>query len=223
MKKNIENIWKQVPADYYHKGISSNLFQFIWHSIKINVFKQLTNKTTPKKILDIGCAGGFFPNEVSKIFPKSQIIGVDVYKNAISFAKKNHPHISFYVADGHKLPFKTNTFDLVISYETIEHVVDPIKFLSEARRVLKPSGKALVVMDSGSLLFRIVWYFWENTKGKVWKSAHLHPFNHKELETIIKKAGFKITTKRFSHLGMEVSFLLQKSIRKSRPKNNHLS
>ena len=65
-------------------------------------------------------------------------------------------------------------------------------------------------MDSGSLLFRIVWWFWENSKGQVWQGAHLHPFHHNELEELIKKAGFSVQDKIFSFLDMEVTFVLKK-------------
>ena len=98
----------------------------------------------------------------------------------------------------------------MICYETIEHVTKPLAALKEMGRVLSKNGKLILTMDSGSLLFRIVWYIWENTKGSVWKGAHLHPFNHNQLEGLIKKAGFKIQRKIFSHLGMEVTFELTK-------------
>ncbi len=65
-------------------------------------------------------------------------------------------------------------------------------------------------MDSDSLLFRLVWFIWENSKGKIWKGAHLHPFHHTELEKLIQDSGFKIKDKIFSFLGMEVTFLLSK-------------
>ena len=65
-------------------------------------------------------------------------------------------------------------------------------------------------MDSGSLLFKIVWFVWENTRGKIWRGAHLHPFHHQQLERIIEDAGFKIRNKIFSFLNMEVTFVLSK-------------
>jgi len=71
-------------------------------------------------------------------------------------------------------------------------------------------GQAIIAMDSGNLLFRIIWWFWEKTFGNVWHGAHLHPFQHRDLEKVIKEVGFKITKKHFSHLGMEVSFVLRK-------------
>lgn len=208
--KKLIKIWNQVPVDYYEVGISKNPLQRFWHTRKLEVFKELVGQQKPQKILDIGCASGTITNRISSIFPKSKITGADIYPSAIEHAKRKYSHIRFVVADAHKLPFKDNFFGLVVCCETIEHVVDPKKVLKEIRRVIKKDGLAMVEMDSGSILFRIVWWIWEKTKGKVWQGAHLHPFHHTELEKIILKAGFKIVKRRLSHFGMAVSFVLEK-------------
>lgn len=208
--KKIHDIWNQVPPDYYEKGINANIFQRIWHTKKLSIFKDIINGIKCKKILDVGCAAGNFTNNISHIFPRAKITGIDAYSRAIEYGKNKYPHINFILADAHNLPFKNNSFDLIICYETIEHIIDPLKALKEMRRVLRNDGNALVVMDSGSLFFRIVWWVWKKTKGKVWQGAHLHPFNHHQLGILIKNAGFKISLKKFSHLGMDVSFVLKK-------------
>lgn len=208
--KKLEDIWNQVPTDYYEKGVKENILQRIWHTKKLYAFKQIANGVKCKRVLDIGCAGGTFTNNVSQVFPQAKITGIDVYSRAIKYGKKEYPHINFILADAQNIPFKDKSFDLVICYETIEHLINPLGALKEIRRVLKNDGVALIAMDSGSLLFRIVWWFWEKTKGKVWKDAHIHRLSHNDLETAIKKAGFKIRLKHFSHLGMEVSFVLKK-------------
>lgn len=209
-ERNLAKIWAQVPPDYYQKGVKTNPFQYLWHTHKMKVFEKLVGGKKFKKILDVGCAGGNMTNIISHIFPKSYIVGVDIYEKAINYARRHYPHIEFLVADAHHLPFKTSAFDLVVCYETIEHVLNPYKTLKEIKRVTNKGGTAIVAMDSGNLLFRIVWWIWENTRGKVWHGAHLHPLRHGELERLIRKTGFTIINKHFSHLGMEVSFVLKK-------------
>jgi|SRR3989344_347552 len=204
--KKIADILKKVPVDYYD---NTNLIQNLWHTRKINSLKQLIGNSNYSRILDIGCASGTLTKKISEICT-GEITAIDAYNKAIAYARKRHPEIKFLVADAHKLPFKSNFFDLIVSYETIEHLIDPPKALKEIHRVLKRNGRAIIAMDSGSLLFRIVWLFWENTKGKIWQGAHLHPFHHNELESVIKKAGLKILKKKFTHLGMEVTFILKK-------------
>ena len=206
-KKRLEQIWAQVPPDYYDQGIKKNLLQKLWHSQKLNQVTSLLPKEA-KRVLDVGCSSAILTAEVAKNLKKSKITGIDSYKKAIEFAKSKYPHLELLVADAHKLPFKDNTFDLVICTETLEHVTDPKKCLLEMKRVLKKNGRAIISMDSGSLTFRIIWYFWTKTKGRVWESAHLHEFNARVLEDLIKEAGFKITKKVYSHLGMAVTFLV---------------
>lgn len=210
-KKELINIWQQVPPDYYQKGVAKNPLQWLWHTLKIASFKKLAGNTEFYSILDVGCASGFMANKISQLFPESKVTGVDVYQAAIDFAKKRYSHISFLVTDAHKLPFKNNSFDLVICYETIEHVVEPKTILQEIKRVTKKDGKIIIAMDSGNLLFRLIWPVWEKTFGRVWQGAHLHPFHHSDLEKIIKETGFFVVGKHFSHIGMEVSFLLKKT------------
>ena len=209
-RKRLIKIWQQVPPDYYQKGIRTNIFQRYWHSQKTKTFKKIVNSRVFGSILDVGCASGSMANEISNIFPKSNITGIDAYSKAIAYGRKKYPHLNLLTGDAHKLSFKSKSFDLVVCYETIEHVVDPAKVLSEIRRVVKQKGLAIVAMDSGRAPFRLIWWVWERTKGKVWKGAHLHPFKHQELERLIKKSGFKIANKYFSHFGLEVVFLLKK-------------
>jgi len=208
--EELNNIWKQVPPDYYQASVSTNYLQRQWHNRKFNTFKKLLGQRSFNSILDVGCASGFMANRMSHIYQDAKIVGIDVYSEALKFGKKHYPHIQFKKADAHKLPFKANSFDLVVCYETIEHVVEPSKVISEIKRVLKKDGVAIIAMDTGSLLFRVIWWVWENTKGKVWQGAHLHPFRHKQLEKLITDSKINIQKKQFSHLGMEVSFLFSK-------------
>lgn len=207
--KRLEAIWAQVPPNYYDVGIEKNLLQKMWHTRKLaEVIKLIpTNPRKNPKVLDIGCSSAILTAHVARHLPKSKIVGLDSYKAAIDFAKKKYPHISFVTADAHKIPFKDKSFDIIICTETLEHVVDPLGVIKEMKRILKKDGQAIISMDSGSLPFRVVWYFWTKTKGKVWEDAHLHEFNAKLLAGLIKKAGFKIKKENLSHFGMSVTFL----------------
>lgn len=206
--KTLEEIWHQVPADYYEKGIKTNPFQFIWHNWKWHTMAQILKKTspTPIKILDVGCSSGHVTAKLATFFPGSQVYGVDSYERAISFGKKQHPEIKFLVADAHKLPFKAKTFDLVSCIETLEHLEDPEKALREIFRVIKPAGKLLIGQDTDNWLFKVVWFVWTKTRGKVWTDSHIHPLNSEALEKLIKKLGFKIKIKKFSQASLEVFF-----------------
>jgi len=205
-----QEIWEKVPVDYYQKGIATNFFQKIWHYLKIKSAKKILENYTFDNCLDIGCAGGYMLSEIALAYPHTKYHGVDVYDKAVNYAKRRYPNIDFQVGFAEKLPFNNNIFDLVIFYETIEHVENPLIALKEIKRVLKKEGIAIVAMDSGNFLFRLIWLIWENTTGKIWKGAHSHPFHHNGLEKVIKKSDLKVRQKFFTHLSMEVTFILSK-------------
>lgn len=210
MKLNkLKKIIHQVPVNYYDQGIKTNIFQNIWHNHKFHVFQKIVKRSKYLNILDVGCASGLMTNKIAQIYPNSKVTGIDIYDTGIKFAKKKYKHLNFVVCDVHKLPFPNNYFDLIVCYETIEHVIDPFQVFKELQRVAKKDASIIIAMDSGNLLFRIVWFFWENTKGRVWKGAHLHPFNHKQLEKLIKKIKFNKIEKKFSHFRMEVIFIIK--------------
>src|SRR3989344_4903613 len=112
--KKIEDILKKVPVDYYD---NTNLIQKIWHTRKINSFKNLIGNSNYNEVLDIGCASGTLTNKISQIC-KGKVTAVDAYDKAISHGHKRYPNIKFLLADAHKLPFKSSYFDLIVSYET---------------------------------------------------------------------------------------------------------
>lgn len=205
-EKRLKKIWAQVPPNYYDEGIAKNIFQKIWHGQKLKQILKILPKDSTK-ILDIGCSSGVLTAQIAKYLPKSKVTGLDSYDKAITFARSKYPQITFVVADAHKLLFKDKSFDLIICTETLEHVIDPQKVLGEMKRVLKKNGKAIISMDSGSFLFRIAWVVWTKTKGRVWQDAHLHEFNARILEDLIKESGFIIRKKNISHFGMAINFL----------------
>lgn len=211
-QKRLREIWAQVPPDYYDQGIKKNILQKLWHTQKSKQVLALLPKDLPAgrqvlKVLDIGCSSGIITAAVAKTLSNSHVTGLDSYSAAIGFARQKYKNITFVVADAHNLPFGDKTFDLVICTETLEHVSNPQKSLLEMKRVLGKNGRAIISMDSGSLLFRIIWFIWTKTRGRVWQGAHLHEFNTKNLENLIRQSGFKIAKKNISHLGMAVTFL----------------
>lgn len=207
----LEEVWHQVPADYYQKGVATNRLQRLWHIGKLSAVISLTNNLNPKSILDVGSASGWFLSEIKKRFKDASCTGVDVYEPAIELARKLYPKITFQVCDAHTLPFPAKSFDLVVCTEVLEHVVDPEKVVSEIKRVLKPSGRAIVEMDSGNVLFRLAWYWWTNLRRGVWKDAHIHVFNASLLERLLAESGMRIVAKKTFNFSMGVVFVLEKT------------
>lgn len=208
---NHKHVIEQVPPDYYQKGIENNLLQQLWHGNKLEeVVKAIKGNKRRDKILDVGSASGWFISEISKRFQDSNCFGIDIYSKGIFYAKKKYPQVEFKVADAHDIPYKDETFDVIVCTEVLEHVDDPWQVVMEIKRVLKTGGLAIIELDSGSWLFSIIWYLWRKSKGRIWNEAHLHSFNVKKLDRLITSCGLKIIKKKKFNFGMAMLFLTSK-------------
>jgi SAM-dependent methyltransferase len=92
-------------------------------------------------VLEIGCSDGMVC-AILKGLGADEVVGIDVMKTAgCSFPA---PGIRYETANAHALPFAENSFDLVVSIATFEHLPDPRRAFAEIKRVLRPSGHAYV-------------------------------------------------------------------------------
>jgi SAM-dependent methyltransferase len=99
------------------------------------------------KVLDIGCAKGFFLYDLKLAFPEVNVTGVDISEYAIA---NSIPEIKPYLQVGNatKLPFDDNYFDFVISINTIHNLnrQDCAIALQEIERVTK--GNSFITVDA---------------------------------------------------------------------------
>ena len=140
------------------------------------------------KILDAGCGFGMQLKYFSKL--GFDTYGFDASKELLKLARKNAPKAKIVFADlREKLPYKDNFFDGVIAKTTLHHL-EPrgLPFaLSEIRRVLKPRGVFFVSWKEGDKEMM--------TKEEVaaGRERFYNLKNQKEVEDIIKEAGFEIS------------------------------
>lgn len=200
--KQISEILAQVPVDYYQK---QSWLQRQWHSRKLaSVIGYIRNQ--PMRVLDVGCNSGWFLNEVSRALNKSECHGIDLFPAAIKYGQKHYPKLKLKLADAQKLPYKDNSFDLIICTEVVEHVVDLPKMLREMSRVAKPGAQVIIEVDSGNFVFRTLWPIWEKTFGKAWDHAHMSSYSNEMLEREMPKAGLRVRRRRFFNLGLAVVY-----------------
>ena len=98
------------------------------------------------KILDVGCGTGFGTEGLLE--RATNVYGIDQSVHQLNKAREKFstpPSIPLYIGDAENLPFFDDAFDAVWSSGSIEYWPNPIETLSEIRRIVKPSGKVLLV------------------------------------------------------------------------------
>lgn len=152
------------------KGVS-----FLNREIRV---KEILKYKNSGKLLDIGCALGFFLRFAENYF---ETYGIDISSFAIKKAKKITPNSKLFVQDAQlKYPFKDNFFDIVTSYDVIEHLPDPYGSLNESFRVLKTSGYLFLQTPT------------DKSQRIIIDNTHISLFSKPKLIYILKKIGFNI-------------------------------
>lgn len=106
-----------------------------------------------KNVLDVACGTGY-GSELLAEAGAIHVSGVDIAPEAVEHAREfyHHPNLAYHVADAIDLSiFAEHQFDLVVSFETIEHLSDIPRFLREVHRMLRPGGLFIVSTPNGAL------------------------------------------------------------------------
>lgn len=96
-----------------------------------------------RRVLDVACGTGYGSDLLQRGRAR-RVISADLSRAALDYARAHWPDGRFVRADAARLPLPSGAFDVVVSFETIEHLPDPRAFLAEARRVLQPEGRLIL-------------------------------------------------------------------------------
>jgi SAM-dependent methyltransferase len=119
------------------------LFEY-YRSAKVLAFLERAGVAVSGRVLDAGCGGGGMPLSLAE--HAERVVGIDpIDRFSEAGVKLAHErrltNLAFAQADGLALPFRSGSFDLVLSHAVIEHVPDALQYLGECRRVLTPEGR----------------------------------------------------------------------------------
>jgi 2-polyprenyl-3-methyl-5-hydroxy-6-metoxy-1,4-benzoquinol methylase len=125
-----------------------------------------------KVVLDIASGAGYGSNMLAKTAKK--VYGVDLDPKAVQYAQRTYgrKNIEFIAGSGTAIPLKDSSVDVVVTFETIEHIEEYQQFMQEIKRVLKPDGLA-IISTPNDLEFAEGNHF------------HVHEFEYTELKNLI--------------------------------------
>ena len=98
------------------------------------------------RVLDVACGGGYLLMEAERAGLDAH--GIDIAQAAIDRAKRFAPKATLVRGDAEALPYDEASFDIVTCLGSLEHFLSPPKALEEMRRVLKPDGRAVIVVPN---------------------------------------------------------------------------
>ena len=104
----------------------------------VAVFEEILRTGVQRpRICELGAGTGWLTSMLGSL---GETTGVELSEVAVAGARRRYPHVSFECADAVGWSYAANSFDLVVSHEVLEHIVDQAAYLDTARRILKPGG-----------------------------------------------------------------------------------
>ena len=149
-------LWESIWGEHMHHGYygKNGNYKLERRQAQIDLIEELllwagyTQDNSPENIIDVGCGIGGSTLYLAQKFGSSAT-GITLSPVQASRAQERameaglSDRVNFAVANALEMPFADDTFDLVWSLESGEHMPDKAKFLAECYRVLKPGGKLI--------------------------------------------------------------------------------
>lgn len=146
-------------------------------------------------VLDIGCGRGLLLKALRSKFPNASYTGLDISERLCAISRENNPNAHIVCGDAEMLPFASDSFDTIFMTETLEHMLDYDKAVSELVRVLKVGGFCVVTVPNRDWAS---YDFYDNIRDKSLQPIDDHYFRVREVQELLERHGLRITRIRGS-------------------------
>jgi ubiquinone/menaquinone biosynthesis C-methylase UbiE len=162
----------QHPMEFFDEF--TTVEAYCLHLMHNHAYKEAAGLVVAGRVLDLGCNNGYGSYELSRHGHK--VVGVDVSAEALDDARRRFSadNLEFRQVSGVDLPFESASFDLITSFQVIEHIVEMEPYLAEIRRVMKLGG--LVVLTTPNARIRL------DPGMRPWNRFHVQEFTPEHLK-----------------------------------------
>lgn len=165
----------------------------------------------PKQVVDIGCATGDLLLAVRRA-GNPHVTGVETGAGAAESARQRG--LDVVTGDLVSASFSSGSFDTALVSHTLEHVGDPVAFLAEVRRILKPGGAVLLWLPNVDSVEARIWRrYWIGYD----VPRHLTTFSTGTLGRALRSTGFTVQDIRHEAVGLEWAWGVRLLVREYLP------
>ncbi|MFO8087480.1 MAG: class I SAM-dependent methyltransferase [Bacteroidales bacterium] len=199
IKRTLGDFFKQSPAmrKLFYRLLDLLLLR-TWH-IKKELRDWKSDKGDAINILDAGSGFGQYDYALTRMNSKWNIDGIDVKQEQVEdcnrfFTKIKRPNIRFEVGDLTKY-YKENHYDLVLSVDVMEHILEDVEVFKNFYRSMRPGGMVLISTPSDQGGSDV-----HDHDDESFIEEHVRDgYNIEEIQEKLKTAGFEQTEARYSY------------------------
>lgn len=186
-------------------GNFNNKSELYLHLMHIATYEYVKSFVADKKVLDFGCGSGYGTKILSET--AESVIGVDISPEAIHFAKREYPssNLEFMMSE----EIEDKKFDIITSFQVIEHVSNDSEYIINLKKLLNPKGILFIsTPDKENRLF--------NHIQKPWNIFHLKEYSYNSLEALLKKHFRKVEVLK---IGSDSDLIFEEIARTKKQRN----
>lgn len=134
-----------IPSPYIeNKSGLYRLRRKLTYAFAFRLLNKYLNQQHDLNVLEIGTGSGFFLDFAKASFPNSSFSGVEYDERLLAETAARAPYATLIQGNAENFHLGKNQFDLVVSFQVIEHLYNPDAMLANIRTHLKPGGIFLV-------------------------------------------------------------------------------
>lgn len=178
----------EIPSPYIenNRGIY-RLKRKLTYASAFRLLKKYLGRTQDLEILEIGTGSGFFLDFAREVFPRSRFSGVEYDERLLAETTSRAPHAKLIQGNAENFELGKGLFDLVVSFQVIEHLYNPGAMLDKVRAHLKPGGLFLVTTPNLSGLGAR----WMKEKWHGYRDDHVSLMGKEDWDRLIVSHGFE--------------------------------
>jgi len=181
MKAHLEITGERVVEEDYLQSVGT----YTIYAMHAASYRFAETYCRGKKVLDMGCGSGYGTRHICTV--AREAYGFDVAEDAIAYARERYQSANLHYHHsplGSPLPFVDESFDVILSFQVIEHIKDDEAYLLEAQRLLRKGGTFIVITpDRKNRLL---------PTQKPWNRWHVREYSQKSLSQLVSR-HFSIT------------------------------
>jgi len=180
-------VTSDIPSPYIeNRGGVYRLKRKLTYAFAFRLLNKLLDRQQSLAILEIGTGSGFFLDFASENFPNSQFTGLELDERLLRETATRAPKASLHQGNAESFELGLNQFDLIVSFQVIEHLYNPDAMLKNVKAHLKPGGLFLVTTPNlsgfGARLMKERWHGY--------RYDHVSLKHKKDWDVLIRSHGF---------------------------------
>ena len=196
-RKGCQDKKNEIETNLFQLEVEGDDYHGSWWSEEkmervLSFFLQYHGPNGAYRVLDLGC-GGMTLTEGLRRVTEYNVVGLDLVSEILlRIAKKRMPEAPLVAGDAEFLPFKSESFDIVIHNQVLHHFFRREVILREIRRVLKPAGYLDSIETNGWNPYVLYEHYCCWSKIKPFISDNENPFSLPRYRRELESCGFRV-------------------------------